>query len=58
MGGVGYAMSKTASLDFSLVYVPKVTVTNSWASSVGGAGSNQEISMSQLNWQAMYSQRF
>jgi long-chain fatty acid transport protein len=58
MGGVGYRMSKAASLDFSLVYVPKVTVTNRWASSVGGAGSNQEISMSQLNWQAMYSHRF
>jgi long-chain fatty acid transport protein len=57
-GGVGYALSNRASLDFSLVYVPKVEVTNSWATAVGGAGSNQKISMSQLNWQAMYSLRF
>jgi long-chain fatty acid transport protein len=55
MGGVGYAMSKASSVDFSLVYAPKVEVTNNWSA----AGfSNQKISMSQLNVQAMYSQRF
>lgn len=57
--GAGYAFDKTSSVDFSLVHAPKVTVTNNW-SSVGAAlgATNQSISMSQTNWQLMYSHRF
>lgn len=57
--GAGYKFDKASSVDFSLVYVPKVTVTNNW-SAVAGANptSNQTISMSQTNWQLMYSKRF
>jgi len=53
--GVGHAFSKVSSLDFSLVYAPKVTATNSWGAS---GGSNQTTSHSQTNWQVMYSHRF
>jgi long-chain fatty acid transport protein len=58
MGGFGYALDKQSSLDFSLVYAPRVTVTNSWATALGGAGTDQTISHSQTNWQVMYSKRF
>lgn len=55
-GGFGYALDKQSSIDFSLVYAPKVTVTNNW--SALGFGSNQTISHSQTNWQFLYSKRF
>lgn len=48
--GVGYAFNKAQDLNFSLSYADKNTVTNS----VTGVTS----SMSQLNWQLMYSHRF
>lgn len=54
--GFGYAISKSSSIDASLTYAPKVTVTNSWGA-VGGT-TNQRISMSQTNWQLMFSNRF
>lgn len=47
--GVGYAFSKTADLNGSFTYAPKVTQT-------GGSGITNEHS--QTNWQLMYSQRF
>ena len=48
--GVGYAFNKAQDVNFSLAYGDKNTVTNS----VTGVTS----SMSQLNWQLMYSHRF
>ena len=53
--GFGHAFNKVQSLDFSLVYAPKVSATNGW-SAAGGA--NQTTSHSQTNWQLMYSHRF
>jgi long-chain fatty acid transport protein len=50
MGGVGYAISKASSVDFSFTYAPKVTATNS--------NSGVTTTHSQTNWQLMYSQRF
>lgn len=47
--GVGYKFSKTAELNGSLVYAPKVTQT---------AGSGITNEHSQTNWQLMYSNRF
>lgn len=47
--GVGYAFSKTAEVNGSFTYAPKVTQT-------GGSGITNEHS--QTNWQVMYSQRF
>jgi hypothetical protein len=55
MGGVGYQLDKSSSVDFSMTYAPKVTATNSWSS---GGGSNQTTTHSQTNWQLMYSNRF
>jgi long-chain fatty acid transport protein len=55
MFGFGYMLDKSSSIDFSMTYAPKVTVTNSW--SLGG-GANQTTSHSQTNWQLMYSNRF
>jgi long-chain fatty acid transport protein len=54
-GGIGYALDKSASVDFSLTYAPEASVTNNW-SSAGGA--NQTTTHSQTNWQLMYSKRF
>jgi long-chain fatty acid transport protein len=50
MGGVGYAVSKASSVDFSFTYAPEVTATN------GNTGVTS--THSQTNWQLMYSQRF
>jgi len=59
-GGFGYAFDKQSALNFSATYVPKVTVTNTWASGAGMGlvGGDQTISMSQTNWQLMYSKHF
>lgn len=48
--GVGYAFDKISSVDFSFVYAPEVSATN----------SNMGITTthSQTNWQLMYSHRF
>jgi long-chain fatty acid transport protein len=48
--GAGYAFDKASSVDFSLVYAPKVTVTN--------AIMGVTIEHSQTNWQLMYSRKF
>ncbi len=48
--GVGYVMSKTSGIDFSMVYAPTVDVTNST--------TQMDISHGQLNWQLAYSARF
>jgi long-chain fatty acid transport protein len=50
MGGVGYAISKASSVDFSFTYAPEVSATNS--------NSGVTSTHSQTNWQLMYSQRF
>jgi long-chain fatty acid transport protein len=50
MGGVGYAISKASSVDFSFTYAPEVSVTN--------ANMGVTTTHSQTNWQLMYSQRF
>jgi long-chain fatty acid transport protein len=50
MAGLGYAFSKTASVDLSFTYAPEVTATNS----VSGVTTKH----SQTNWNAMYSHRF
>jgi long-chain fatty acid transport protein len=47
--GVGYAISKSAEVNGSFAYAPKVTQT-------GGSGITNEHS--QTNWQLMYTQRF
>ncbi|MDD5298465.1 MAG: outer membrane protein transport protein [Rhodocyclaceae bacterium] len=54
-GGFGYKLSKTDTVDASLVYAPKVTVTNNW-SAVGG--SNQTITLGAMDVQIMYAHRF
>ncbi len=48
--GLGYAMSNTSGIDFSMVIAPEVSVTNS--------NTNMDISHSQLNWQFAYTSRF
>jgi long-chain fatty acid transport protein len=50
MGGIGYAVSKASSVDFSFTYAPEVEVTN----------DNMGVTTvhSQTNWQLMYSHRF
>ena len=48
--GVGYALSKTGSVDFSLAYAPKVSATND--------NMGVTTSHSQSNWQLMYSHRY
>ena len=55
-GGFGYAFSPNSSLDFSLSYAPKVTVTNDYGYLTGT--SNASVSHSQLNGQIMYSMSF
>jgi long-chain fatty acid transport protein len=47
--GVGHAMSKTSSVDFSLTMAPEVSVD---------AGSGLTTAHSQTNWQIMYSHNF
>jgi long-chain fatty acid transport protein len=47
--GVGHAINDAQSIDFALSYVPKVT---------GGGANGFTTSMSQLNWQMMYSHGF
>ncbi|MBF0471633.1 MAG: outer membrane protein transport protein [Gammaproteobacteria bacterium] len=49
-GGVGYQIDKQSSVDFSLSYVPEVEQTNSQ--------SNLTSTMSQANWQVMYSRYY
>lgn len=56
--GLGYAFSKASSLDGSVVYAPKVTVTNTAAAAGGGIGTNQNISLGGGSWQVMYSYRY
>lgn len=59
--GFGYGFDKMSSIDFSMTYAPKVTMTNNWGAVSSMAGmptSNQRISMSQTNWQLMYSYRY
>lgn len=48
--GLGYNISKAASIDFSLTYAPEVSATNN---NMGVTSTH-----SQTNWQAMYSHRF
>ncbi len=50
--GVGYAISPVSSVDFSLAYAPKVSVTNR---NMGGLAITHA---QQHNWQMMYSHRF
>jgi long-chain fatty acid transport protein len=50
MAGVGYAISKASSVDFSFTYAPEVSVTN--------PNMGVTTTHSQTNWQLMYSQRF
>ncbi|MDH5516746.1 MAG: outer membrane protein transport protein [Gammaproteobacteria bacterium] len=47
--GVGQAMGKTSSIDFSLTIAPEVEVV---------AGSTVTTTHAQTNWQLMYSQKF
>lgn len=54
-GGFGYRISRSDSLDASVEYAPKVTVTNNW-SAVGG--QNQTISLGATTVQILYSHRF
>lgn len=49
--GMGVAMSKSASLDFSLSFAPKVTATNA---NMGNLSTDH----AQTNWQLMFSNRF
>lgn len=49
--GLGYAMSKVSSVDFSFAHAPEVTVTNS---NMGVSTSHAQ----ENNWQLMYSHRF
>lgn len=51
--GAGYTFSPASSVDFSMTYAPKVTVTGN-----GPLNTGVTSSMSQLNWQLMYSHRF
>ena len=50
--GVGYAITKASDVNFSMTYAPEVSQTNSTPAAVGGGVKS---SMSQLNWQLMYS---
>jgi long-chain fatty acid transport protein len=62
--GLGWAVSKEGSLDFSASFIPEVSVTNVGCTAVTGqqgwpgCPGNTAISHSQTNWQAMYSHRF
>jgi long-chain fatty acid transport protein len=60
--GLGYLLGKQSSLDASMTYAPKVTVTGTAAtgSAGSGIGGNQgvTISHSQLNWQLQYGYHF
>ncbi|MGM0593711.1 MAG: OmpP1/FadL family transporter [Pseudomonadota bacterium] len=47
--GVGHAFTRADSVDFAISYVPEVT---------GGGENGFETSMSQMNWQMMYSHKF
>lgn len=47
--GVGHKFNDAQSVDFALSYVPEVTA---------GGDNGFETSMSQMNWQLMYSQKF
>jgi long-chain fatty acid transport protein len=47
--GMGYALDKKASVDFSLTLAPEVSATN---------GMGVKTTHSQTNWQLMYSNRF
>lgn len=53
--GLGYVFSKVSSFDGSLVYAPKLSVTNN-AAAAGAV--NQNISLGGASWQVMYSHRF
>ena len=50
MGGVGYMIGKSSSVDFSFTYAPEVSATN--------PNMGVKTTHSQTNWQLMYSQRF
>jgi long-chain fatty acid transport protein len=62
--GLGWAVSKEGSLDFSASFIPDVSVTNTGCTGpIGQQGypgcmGNSSVSHSQTNWQAMYSHRF
>ncbi|HUY03756.1 MAG TPA: outer membrane protein transport protein [Rhodocyclaceae bacterium] len=56
--GLGYAFSKASSFDGSIVYSPKVTVTNNAGAVAPGFANNQTISLGGASWQMMYSHRF
>jgi long-chain fatty acid transport protein len=62
--GLGWAVSKEGSLDFSASFIPDVSVTNAGCANPGGQQGypgcfgNTAVSHSQTNWQAMYSHRF
>jgi long-chain fatty acid transport protein len=63
--GLGWAVSKEGSLDFSASFIPDVSVTNHGCAAGApgqqgwpGCPGNTSVSHSQTNWQAMYSHRF
>ena len=51
--GVGYKVSKTSGVDFSLTIAPEVAVTNTT-----GTSGDVTTTHAQTNWQLMYSQKF
>jgi long-chain fatty acid transport protein len=59
--GFGYLLNRQSGIDFSLAYVPKVTVTGTQTVDVpySGAPDNATtITHSQINWQLQYGYRF
>lgn len=59
MFGLGYRFDKVSSVDFSMTYAPKVSVTESQTETNNlGTTPATSISHSQTNWQLMYSHRF
>jgi long-chain fatty acid transport protein len=60
--GLGYLLSKQSSIDASLTYAPKVTVTGTQTTGAmgSGVGANDGVTIthSQLNWQVQYGYHF
>jgi len=60
--GLGYMLNKQSSLDASLTYAPKVSVTGTQTTGITGSGvgsnSGMTITHSQVNWQVQYGYHF
>ena len=56
--GFGYAFDKHSDVNFSLSYVPQISVTGSGAPMAMGGNGGMTITHRQVNWQLMYSRLF